>query len=49
MIGYSYLYKYNPNIDWPKYQWEFTRYLDTCASKAYKIQDVEAEANELHL
>jgi len=49
MIGYSYLYKYNPNIDWPKYQWEFTRYLDTCTSKAYKIQDVEAEANELHL
>ena len=49
MIGYLYLYKYNPNIDWWKGQWEFTRCPDTCASKAHKIQDVEAEANELHL
>jgi len=49
MIGYSYLYKYNPNIDWQKGQWEFTRCLDTCTSKAYKIWDVEAGANELYL
>ena len=49
MIGYSYLYKHNPNIDWWKGQWEFTRCLDTCASKARKIQDVEAGANELYL
>jgi len=49
MIGYLYLYKHNPNIDWQKGQWEFTRCPDTCASKAHKIQDVEAEANELHL
>jgi len=49
MIGYSYLYKHNPNIDWQKGQWEFTRCPDTCASKVHKIQDVEAEANELHL
>jgi len=49
MIGYSYLYKHNPNIDWRKGQWEFTRYLDTCTSKAHKIRDVEAGANELHL
>ena len=49
MIGYSYLYKHNPNIDWQKGQWEFTRCLDTYASKVHKIQDVEAGANELHL
>jgi len=49
MIGYSYLYKHNPNIDWQKGQWEFTRCPDTCASKARKIQDVEAGTNELHL
>jgi len=49
MIGYSYLYKHNPNINWQKGQWEFTRCPDTCANKARKIRDVEAGANELHL
>ena len=49
MIGYSYLYKHNPNIDWRKGQWEFTRCPDICASKAHKIQDIEAGSNELHL
>ena len=48
IIGYLYLYKHNPNIDWWKDQWEFTRYLDTYASKAYKIQNIEAGANKLH-
>ena len=49
MIGYSYLHKHNPNINWQKGQWKFTRCLDTCASKVYKTRDVEAGANELHL
>jgi len=49
MIGYLYLYKHNPNIDWQKGQWEFTRCLDTCTSKVHKIRDIEAGANELHL
>jgi len=49
MIGYLYLYKHNPNIDWQKGQWEFTRYPDIYTSKAHKIRDVEAGANELHL
>jgi len=49
MIGYSYLYKYNPNIDWQKGQWEFTRCLDTCASKVHKTQNIKVGANELHL
>ena len=49
MIGYSYLYKHNPNIDWQKGQWEFTRCLDIYASKAHEIWDIEVEANVLHL
>jgi len=49
IIGYSYLYKHNPNIDWQKGQWEFTRYLDTYANKVCKIQDVKVGANKLHL
>jgi len=49
MIGYSYLYKHNPNIDWQKGQWEFTRCPDTCVSKVHKTRDVEAGANKFHL
>jgi len=49
MIGYLYLYKHNPNIDWQKGQWEFTRCPDICASKACKIWDIEIGANELYL
>ena len=49
MISYLYLYKHNPNINWQKGQWKFTRCPDTCTSKVCKIQDVEAEANKLHL
>jgi len=46
MIGYLYLYKHNPNIDWWKGQWEFTRCPNIYTSKTW---DVEAGANELHL
>jgi len=49
MIGYSYLYKHNPNIDWQKGQWEFTRCPNTCTSKVCKTRDVEVRANELYL
>ena len=49
MIGYSYLYKHNPNIDWQKGQWEFTRCPNTCTSKVHKTRDIEAGANKLHL
>ena len=49
IIEYLYLYKHNPNINWWKGQWEFTRYLDTYTSKACKIWDVKAEANKLYL
>jgi len=37
MIGYSYLYKHNPNIDWQKGQWKFTRCLNIYTSKVHKI------------
>jgi len=49
MIGYSYLYKHNPTINWQKGQWKFTRCPDTYTYKAYKTRDVEAGVNELHL
>jgi len=49
MIGYLYLYKHNPNINWQKGQWELTRYLDTCTSKVCKKWNVEAGANKLYL
>jgi len=49
MIGYSYLYKHNPNIDWQKGQWEFTRCPDTYTIKVHKTRDVEAKANKLYL
>ena len=48
IIGYSYLYKHNSNIDWQKGQQEFTRCPDTCTSKVHKIRDIETEANKLH-
>ena len=49
IIGYSYLYKHNPTIDWQKGQQEFTRCPNICTYKAYKTQDVEAGANKLYL
>jgi len=48
MIGYSYLYKHNPTINWQKSQWEFTRCLNICAYKAYKTWDIEVGTNELY-
>jgi len=47
--GFETQLQHNPDIDWRKGQWEFTRYLDTCTSKVCKKQDVEAGTNELHL
>ena len=46
IIGYLYLYKHNPNIDWQKGQQEC---LDTYANKVCKIRDEETGANKLHL
>lgn len=49
MIGYSYLYKHNPSIDWQTGEWEFTRCPNTCVNKARKIRVIEAETDELQL
>ena len=49
IIGYSYLYKHNPNINWQKGQWKFIRCLDICTNKVHKTRDVKVGANELYL
>ena len=49
MIGYSYLYKHNPNIDWANGEWEFNRCPDTCATRTRKTETLEAGADELLL
>ena len=49
MIGYTYLYKHNPEINWQEGTWEFTRCPETCADKARKTNMDEAGADELHL
>ena len=36
MIGYTYLHRHNPEIDWSNGDWEFTRCSDTCADKIQK-------------
>lgn len=48
MLGFSFLYKHNPEIDWQG-KMEFTRCPDTCASKARKTQGIEAGTEELQL
>ncbi len=47
MIGYSYLYKHNPEIDWRSGEWEFSRCPETYAAGARKTQIIEAGADEL--
>lgn len=49
MLGYTYLYNHNPQIDWRAGEWEFTRCPDTCADKARKTRAVEEETDELQL
>lgn len=49
MIGYSYFYEHNPQIDWQFGEWEHTRCLDTCADRACKTKVLDSETDELHL
>ena len=49
MIGYSYLYKHNPEINWQTGEWVFTRCPETCGTRSHKTQMTEAETNELQL
>ena len=48
MIGYTYLHRHNPEIDWSNGDWEFTRCPDTCADKIRKSRYLkEADTDEL--
>ena len=38
IMGYTFLYKHNPEIDWRNGEWEFTRCPDTCHREAHKSQ-----------
>ena len=49
MIGYTYLYNHNPQIDWHGGGWEFSRCPETCTSRARKTRVVEAGTEELQL
>ncbi|PSR87272.1 hypothetical protein PHLCEN_2v5206 [Hermanssonia centrifuga] len=50
MLGYTYLLKYNPEINWQKGEWKFTRCPKSCAHRTRKIDLVtEEETNELQL
>ena len=47
-IGYSYLYKHNPEINWEKGEWEFTRCPESCtAPQSRKITLLDAEFDDL--
>ena len=48
MVGYMYLWKHNPEIDFTKGEWKFTRCPDTCADRARKITPIDAESDDLH-
>lgn len=48
MIGYSYLYKHNPEINWKSGEWVFTRCPETCEAGTRKTQIIEAGADELN-
>ena len=50
MIGYAYLLKHNPSIDWSKGEWEFNRCPDSCkAFSPRKKHSNLAESDELRL
>ena len=46
LLGYSYLFKHNPQIDWQAGEWEFTRCPDTCAARVRKMQASILEASD---
>lgn len=45
-LGYSYLKKHNPEIDWDKGQWLYSRCPDTCRFTGHKAQVAQAELDE---
>ena len=50
IIGMTYLRRHNPEIDWAKGEWRYTRCPESCASRARKRKHVaEEEIDELLL
>ena len=50
ILGYTYLRKHNPEIDWEKGEWRYTRCPESCAPRARKnINVTEEETDELQL
>ncbi|KAL7277513.1 hypothetical protein ACG7TL_008434 [Trametes sanguinea] len=50
ILGYTYLRRHNPEIDWEHGEWRFTRCPESCAPRARKRDHVaEEEADELQL
>jgi hypothetical protein len=50
MIGYTFLQKHNPDINWEKGEWQFTRCPESCqATKSRKAKMIDAETNKLNL
>ena len=47
IIGYSFLKRHNPEIDWASGEWRFTRCPDNCALRARKTKTTQEEADEL--
>ncbi|CDO69613.1 hypothetical protein BN946_scf184851.g1 [Trametes cinnabarina] len=50
ILGYTYLRRHKPEIDWERGEWRFTRCPESCAPRACKRDHVaEEEADELQL
>ena len=50
ILGYTYLRKHNPEIDWERGEWRYTRCPESCAPRARKnINVTEEETDELQL
>ncbi|KAI9063902.1 hypothetical protein FKP32DRAFT_1538763, partial [Trametes sanguinea] len=43
ILGYTYLRRHNPEIDWERGEWRFTRCPESCAPRARKRDHVAEE------
>lgn len=49
IIGYTFLRRHNPEIDWQKGEWKFTRCPENCNNGARKMRVTQEEADALEL
>lgn len=49
ILGYNFLKRHNPEIDWANGEWEFTRCPESCTPGARKNTVTQEEADELEL